>query len=111
MGNSDNQFQDYLKEVFKILRVLNAKVTDVHRISPKFLKIAANVLKNHLIILFNYPINQGIFPDKLKAGLIHPIHKRDSKQSSQTTNPLPFYPCLEVFEKLMYSCKVNKFTL
>ena len=94
MGNSDNQFQDYLKEVFKILRVLNAKVTDVHRISPKFLKIAANVLKNHLIILFNYPINQGIFPDKLKAGLIHPIHKRDSKSvfsNYQPTSILPLF--------------------
>ena len=41
MGNTNNQFQDYLQEVFKIIRELNAKkATDVHRISPKFIKIA-----------------------------------------------------------------------
>ena len=73
LGDTNNQFQDYLKnpnehsfflketepqEVFEILRELNAKkATDVYRISPKFIRTAADVLKNHLTTLFNHSIN------------------------------------------------------
>ena len=105
LGDTNNQFQDYLKnpnghsfflketepkEVFEILRELNAKkATDVYRISPKFIRIAADVLKNHLTILFNQSINQGIFPDKLKTGLIHPIHKGDSESVCSNYRPIP----------------------
>ena len=104
LGDTNNQFQDYLKnehnflketepqEVFKILGQLSAKKPQMHTDNNKIIKIAANVLKNHLTILFNHSINQGIFPDKLKAGLIHPIYKGETQnQSAQSTDPFLFY--------------------
>ena len=33
------------------------------------IKIAAEVLKTHIATLFNYSINQGIFPNNLKIAL------------------------------------------
>ena len=63
LGKTNNQFQDYLKnqsehslfvketkpaEVLKILKSLNIKKsTDIFGISPKIIKIAAEVLKTH----------------------------------------------------------------
>ena len=116
MEITNNQFQDYLKnpnehnfflketepqDVSKILRELNAKkAKDIYGISPKFpkfVKIAADVLKNHLKMLFNHSINQGIFRDKLKAGLIHPIHKGASKSVCSNYRPISF---LSLFSKV-----------
>ena len=58
---------------------MQKEATDVYGRSPKFIKLVADVLKNHLTILFDHSINQGIFPNKLKTGLIHPMHKGNSK--------------------------------
>ena len=104
LGDTNNQFQDYLKnehnflketepqEVFKILRELNAKKPQMHTDNNAIIKIAANVLKNHLTILFNHSINEGIFPDKLKTGPIHLIYKGETQnQSAQSTDPFLFY--------------------
>lgn len=119
LRDKSNQFQDYLKnayerrfflketgpqEVFKILRQPNAKkATAVYRISSKFIKTAANVLKNYLTILINHSINQGILPDKLKTGLTHPIHKGDSKSVRSNYRLISILPLFsKVFEKYMY---------
>ena len=67
LGKTNNQFQNYLKnlsehslfsketepgEVLQILKSLDIKkLTDIFGISPKMIKIAAEVLKNHITTL------------------------------------------------------------
>ena len=76
----------------------------MYRISLKFIKIAVDVLKNHLALLFNHSVNLGISPDKLKAGLIHLTHKGNSKSICSNYRPISILPLFsKVFEKLMYN--------
>ena len=63
-------------EVSDLLDKINVnKATDIHGIPPKLVKVAAGKLKDNLALIFNYSIEQGIFPEKLKTALIVPIHK------------------------------------
>ena len=58
-------------EVLKILSNLNLKKSsDIFGISPTLIKIATENLKTHISAIFNYSIHQGVFPSKLKIGLI-----------------------------------------
>ena len=80
IGETNNEFQDYLKnpnehcfflkettpdEVHDLLRNINSKkASDLYAISPK-LKI-----KDQLALIFNCSFEQGIVPELLKCGLI-----------------------------------------
>ena len=113
-----NKFQDYLKnpnEQFvskrsrtrwsiKILNSLNTKKSnDVFGISPKMIKIAAENLKKHISVIFNYSIPQSVFPSKFKIGLIQPIYKNKSKTMCSNYQPISILPIIsKVFEKLMH---------
>ena len=50
----------------------------MYEISPKLIKIAAERIIKHLLLIFNCRIEQGIFPEKLKVAFIYPIHKGKS---------------------------------
>ena len=90
--------------MLQILKSLNIrKSTDIFSVSPKMIKIPAEVLKNHIAALFNYSINQGIFRNNLKIAFIHPIHKSKSKLMCSNYRPMTILPILsKIFEKLMY---------
>ena len=90
--------------MLQILKSLNIrKSTDIFSVSPKMIKIPAEVLKNHITALFNYSINQGIFRNNLKIAFIHPIHKGKSKLMCSNYRPMTILPILsKIFEKLMY---------
>ena len=49
------------------------------------------VLKTHISTLFNYSINQGIFPNNLKIALTHPIHKGKSKLICSNYRPISIF--------------------
>ena len=57
------------QESYNTKRAYCKKATDTYRISPKIIKIAADVLKT-IWQYSGHSINQGIVPDKLKMGLI-----------------------------------------
>lgn len=66
-------------------------------------KIVALNLKTRIGTLFNYPINQGIFPSNLKIALIHPIHKGKSKMLCSNYHPISILPILsKIYKKRMY---------
>ena len=95
MGETNNKFQDYLKnpnkhnlfmketdskEVNKYLNNLYMKkANDIHGISPKHLKTGASNLKSHIAFIFNQCLIHRVFPDKLKTAIVYPIHKGNSK--------------------------------
>ena len=67
------------------------------------IKIAAEKLKKHISVIFNYSIPQGVFPSKFKIGLIQPIYKNKSKTMCSNYQPISILPIIsKVFEKLMH---------
>ena len=120
LGETNNKFQDYLKnpnehsmflketdpdEVYKILKNLDVKkATDIFGIPPKLVTMAANTLKNQITILFNLSITQEICPDELKTGKINPVHKFESKMLYSNYRPISILPLFsKVFESLMFN--------
>ena len=95
MGETNNKFQDYLKnpnkhnlfmketdakEVNKCLNNLDMKkANDIYGISLKLTKTGASKLKLHMTFTFNQCLIHGIFPDKLKTAIVYPIQKGNSK--------------------------------
>lgn len=73
-------------------------------ISPKFLKLAKDVIVPPLTKLFNLCIEHGKFPTALKKSIILPIHKSGDKFSINNYRPISILPSLsKVFEKLLNS--------
>ena len=67
------------------------------------MKLAAGKIKDNLALIFNYSIEQGIFPEKLKAALIFPIHKGESKFVCSKYHAISILPIFsKIFEKFIY---------
>ena len=120
LGESNNIFQDYLKnpnehsfflkeiepdEVLTILNKMNAKKSsDIFGISPRFLKSSAFELHKKLTTLFNMSLNQGKFPNILKKTKVIPIFKAGSKMEVGNYRPISLLPLFgKLLEKLMYA--------
>ena len=119
MGETNNKFQDYLKnpnehsfflkettpdEVGDLLKSINSKkASDLYGISPYLVKISSEKIKDQLALIFNASFEQGIVPEHLKCGLIHPIHKGDSKFLCSNYRPISILPIFsKILEKLMH---------
>ena len=121
LGNSNNKYQDYLKnpnvhslflneiepdEVLSLLQKLNPnKSADYFGISPKFLKISAEHIYQPLTYIYNLSFTTGIFPDKMKIAKVIAIYKSaGSKMECKNYRPISLLPIFsKVFEKLMHS--------
>ena len=95
MGETNNKFQDYLKnpnehnlfmketdpeEVNKYPNYLDIKkANDIYGIFPNLIKIGASKLKSYIAFIVRQCLIHGMFPDKLKTAIVYPIHKRNTK--------------------------------
>ena len=102
-------------EVSKILNSLNSKKSsDIFGISPNFNKIAVENQKIHIRVIFNCAIHHGVFPRKLKTGLIRAIYKNKSDTMCSNSRPISILRIIsKAFEKVMhkrlyYFIKKNK---
>ena len=119
MGETNTEFQDYLKnpnehsffinettpdEIDKYLKKLDIKkASDLYGISPFLVKTSSEKIKNQLSIIFNLSFVQGIVPNKLKIGVIYPIHKGDTKFICSNYRPISTLPIFsKILEKLMH---------
>ena len=120
LGESNNIFQDYLKnpnehsfflkeiepdEVLSLLNKINAKKSaDLFGISPRFLKSSAFELHKKLTTLFNMSITQGKFPNILKKTKVIPIFKAGSKMEVGNYRPISLLPLFgKLLEKLIHA--------
>ena len=120
IGNTNNKYQDFLKnpnkhsiflneiepdEVLNLLLKLNQnKSADFFGISPKFVKISAPFIHNKLATIFNLSIKTGSFPDKMKIAKVIPLFKSGSKMEVSNYRPISLLPIFsKIFEKLMHS--------
>ena len=118
--NSNNEFQDYLKnpnehsiflnetepgEIYNLIMKLDVKkASDIYHISSKLIKTAATPLSEILALLFNRSFELGIFPTKLKLAKVLPIYKADSKMDTSNYRPISLLSIIsKIFEKVMYA--------
>ena len=79
------------------------KASDLYSISPKFVKISADVIKTKLSLMINESFQQGVFRDNLKVGMVYPIHKGDSEMVCSNYRPISMLPIFsKLVEKLMH---------
>ena len=119
LGDTNNRFQDYLKnpnehsmflnefepnEIFEILHGLNPKkAADIYGIPPKILNFVSESLSKILTVIFNKSLLLGIFPDALKLTKVIPIHKANSKMIVSNYRPISLIPLFsKIFEKLVH---------
>ena len=69
----------------------------IYGIPPKLVKLVAGEIKDNFALIFNCSIEQGIFHEKLKAGLVFCIHKGRSKFACSNYRPISILP---IFSKI-----------
>ena len=94
----DNKFSippvtpQYVFNYFSCLDV--KKSTGLDNISPKFLKLSADVVTPSLTKIINISIKSGIFPKIWKNSKIYPLHKGGSLRTTENYRPISILPIL-----------------
>ena len=84
----------------QLLSLDTTKACRLDGLSPRFLKISANVITNPLVKIFNMSLLHGKFPGLLKIAKVTPIHKKGSKSDKSNYRPISILPILtKIFEK------------
>ena len=122
LGESNNEFQDYLKnpdkhsfflkevdpeEVNKLLLKTDTnKSCNIFEISQKFIKPSAEFITRHLRLIFK---KSFIVPVKFKSAIAQPIHIRDSSMICAYYRPISILPiCSTIFKKLVPKRLINE---
>ena len=102
-GNSDFEFTDIDTEtVHKIVMSLDCKKVSTGSISPKLLKLSANVCSFVLKNCFNYSLANLEFPSLLKLASITPVFKEGDAACVENYRPISILPTVsKVFEKII----------
>ncbi|XP_055525286.1 uncharacterized protein LOC129718490 isoform X3 [Wyeomyia smithii] len=80
----------------------NSNAVGIDGISSKFIKNNIAILSSRLTDLFNQAIEEGVFPECLKAAKVVPIHKKGQKSNISNYRPISILPTLsKPFEKLI----------
>ena len=70
---------------------------------PKFVKLVKDFITRPVTKIFNKSFLTDCFPDRLKLGITHPVHKGDSARSSSNYMPISVLPLYsKLLEKLMH---------
>ena len=90
-----------LEELKSILSCLNPKKsTGLDGISPKLIKLAAEVLAPSLLQMINISLHTGVFPDVLKIARVFPIHKGGPTENPSNYRPISILPIIsKIIEK------------
>ena len=88
-------------DVVSILNSLDAnKATGLDNISPRFIKLSAEVIAPSLTKLINTSFSTGCFPDILKNAKVSPIYKGGDKAEPSNYRPISILPIVsKVIEK------------
>ena len=128
LGESNNKFQDYDKhpnessfslkgiepdEIYKLLWKVNIKqARGICGLSPKLIEISAEKIKEPLALIFNMSFKNGVFPEKLKYGVVFPIYTGEYMLTCSNYRPVPILS--ETLEKVMRKRRfqyLNKFDM
>jgi exonuclease III len=98
-------------EVYSIIKTLkNTNSTGFDDISTKAIKYVAQFISNILCYVINLCLEQGVFPSKLKATVVKPIHKKGNKTDIQNYRPVALIPIFaKIIEKIIHKRIYNFF--
>ena len=96
-------------DVLDQLKALDpTKSTGPDGISPKLLKVAADIIAPSLTTLFNLSLNQGRFPQFWKNANVLPLHKKGSMDDLNNYRPVSLLSCVgKIFEKVVHKHVFN----
>ena len=103
-----DEFNDRLatspEEIKTIIKSLNPVGGGLDNISTEILLLTYEKCLPYLNYFFNLCLQNATFPDKLKVGLIVPIHKSGDKSKFNNYRPISLLPVFsKVLEKLIHS--------
>ena len=88
------------EEIYKVISSLNSnKFCRLNSIPTKVLHLLQDQISNHLTTIYNLSFSTRVFPSILKTAEVIPIHKKNSKLKSLTTDTFLSYPILTKFLK------------
>ena len=88
-------------EVMNIMNGLKNKGNKLLDIHPTIVKGNVNVFGCHLAQLYNFSLNESVFPDKMKIGRVTPAHKSGPSDIMDNYRPITVLPLFsKVFERL-----------
>ncbi|KAI5637367.1 hypothetical protein NE865_09936 [Phthorimaea operculella] len=94
----------------KILVNLNEnKSPGYDKIRAKDIKYIAKEITPVLTHLINNCINYRTYPDKLKIGIIRPIHKKGCHSDTNNYRPITILPCIDKIIEKYIGHEVNEF--
>lgn len=73
-------------------------------ISCRTLKYCTHAIARHLTHICTAPLNQGIYPERLKFAIVMPIYKQGGKTDVANYRPISLITTFaKMLEKVMYS--------
>ena len=110
--NTNESFFLYPTNPEEITIELNAlSESTASDIPVRLIKVAINPISEMLSHIFNHSFENGIFPEKLKFGIVIPAHKGDSKLSLNNYRPISLLPIFsKILERLVHKRLMNFLT-
>ncbi|CAF0882048.1 unnamed protein product [Didymodactylos carnosus] len=91
-------------EVEKCLKAIDVSKATSQGISSKILKEAGPVIVEDLKHICNYSLSSGVFPERWKIGLIHPLFKDGDTTLPTNYRPITLLPSMsKILERLVYN--------
>ena len=92
-------------DILKLIAKLDPNIAHGHdKISIHTIKICSTSICKPLRVIFNYCIDNGIYPCEWKKANVVPIHKKGDKQTLKNYRPVSLLPiCSKMFERHLYS--------
>ncbi|MDR0288741.1 MAG: hypothetical protein LBH78_01645, partial [Rickettsiales bacterium] len=100
----------------KIIPVTEIEVTDIIKslknknssgydgISNNILKHCVNDISKPLTFIFNFSLETGVFPDRLKFAVVQPIYKKGNKANLANYRPISqLTSCSKILETIMFN--------
>ena len=92
------------EEIKTVIKSLNPVGGGLDNISTEILMLTYKKCLPYLVYFFNLCLQTATFPDKLKIGLIVPIHKSGDKSKFNNYRPISLLPIFsKILEKLIHS--------
>ena len=97
-----NLTDDEIKEALRSLKPNKSPGYD--NISSEVVNETSNIFFNPLKYIFNFFLQQGIFPGNLKIAKVSPIYKKNEESLLTNYRPVSVLPCFsKLLERIIYN--------